>query len=154
MTIKKNKNAKATYLGTSLRTSTTLSSSHLPCLTPTTWRAEPGWDQRMQIHFNIIWRKIPLEASACCSRAVFSCIPNWNRRDLRSWAVFIIHAYGSLCQANPDLTKIKSVGMSCQDVSHTCHSTIYTRLTLPPFTTFAYKREHACLCIDWYLEKC
>lgn len=44
--------------------------------------------------------------------------------------------------------------MSCWDVSHTCHSTIYTRLTLQPFTTFSYKQEHASLGIICYLDKC
>lgn len=46
--------------------------------------------------------------------------------DFRSLDVCIIHACSPLCQANPDLTKVRRVGMSRQDASHTSLHHLHT----------------------------
>ena len=93
--------------------------------TTTTCMAEPGWDQRTQTNLAVArekyhWKHQPAAEGSCSDN-----FPNLSRRDFRSLTGCIIYAYDPLCQANPDLTKIKSVGMSCWAVSHMCH---------PPFT--------------------
>lgn len=119
------------------------------------WREESGWDQRMQINFNISLRKMPLEAPACCEDH-YSDASHTNTKGetpgpwLFAWFMPTVPSL-RLIQT---WQKMKSVGMSCAGMSHTRHYTIYTRLILQPFTTIRYKQEHASLCINCYLGKC
>lgn len=106
-----------------------------------------------QINVNTGWRKMPLEASACCWGPIFKYIPNYNRRDVRSLAVYITHATGP--SVRPIQTWQKWKVWACLAGMYRTHrSTMYTRLTLQPFTTLSYKQEHAGLFINCCLDKC
>lgn len=93
-------------------------STGAPC--PPPWTAEPrawgggwrGWITEGKLTFTLAgeYCQGKLQPAAGISAQIH---PKVNQKEsCRSLAVCIIHAYGPLWQANPDLTKIKSVGTS------------------------------------------